>query len=149
MREAFRKLSERASLVVESPWSFLLAAGVVLTWLVTGPFFGFSEAWHLTMDSFTAAVTFLMVFLIQNTQGRDARAIQLKLNELLRVAEGAHPALVDLESLSEEEMDRLEQAFRQHRERRAARGEDVEGAVRAVHGHPPPAAGPGRPPGGT
>ena len=146
MREAFRKFSERLSEAVESPWAFLAALGVVLAWLASGPLLGFSETWHLAIDSFTAAVTFLMVFLIQNTQGRDARAIQLKLNELLRVMEGAHPALVNLEGLSEDELDRLERAFRRHREQRVGSGGGIEGALREREGEPLPGA-PDRPPG--
>ena len=145
MREAFRKLAEWMSAVVESPWAFLAAAGVVLAWFASGPFLGFSESWHLAIDSFTAAATFLMVFLIQNTQGRDARAIQLKLNELIRVVEGAHPGMLSLEHLSEEELDRLERAFREHRARRGGAGGGVEGVLRTLEGQQP-SQDPGRPP---
>ncbi|NBO18546.1 MAG: low affinity iron permease family protein [Proteobacteria bacterium] len=87
-----------------SPYAFALASGIILTWIITGPMFGFSDTWQLVINTGTTIVTFLMVFLIQNTQNRDSAALQLKLDELIRATEGAHTVLLDLEELSDEEL---------------------------------------------
>jgi low affinity Fe/Cu permease len=116
MREAFRKFSQRVSLVVGSPWAFLIACALIVLWLVSGPVFGFSDTWQLVINTTTTIITFLMVFLIQNTQNRDAKAIHLKLDELIRSVENARNRLVDLEEMSDEELDKLQAEFQRFRE---------------------------------
>jgi len=106
------KVSSRAS---GRPWVFAMAVGLIVLWLVTGPIFHFSDTWQLVINTGTTIVTFLMVFLIQNTQNRDTEAIQVKLDELIRATQGAHNALLDLEELEEEKLD----AFREKYERLA------------------------------
>lgn len=112
MHELFWKFAQRASFVVGSPWTFFIATVVVIVWGAVGPVFHFSDTWQLVINTSTTIVTFLMVFLIQNTQNRDARAIHLKLDELLRSIRGARTSLVDLENLSDKELDQLEEEFR-------------------------------------
>jgi low affinity Fe/Cu permease len=95
----------------------MLAVVIILVWVITGPLFGFSDTWQLVINTGTTIVTFLMVFLIQNTQNRDSEAIHIKLDELIRAIKGAHNALLDLEELEDEHLDRL----RNHYERIAER----------------------------
>jgi low affinity Fe/Cu permease len=98
------------------PVTFALAVVVIVVWAITGPIFGFSDTWQLVINTGTTIVTFLMVFLIQNTQNRDTEALQVKLDELIRSLEGAHNALLDLEDLDDEQLD----AIRANYERLAA-----------------------------
>jgi low affinity Fe/Cu permease len=99
------------------PITFLLAVATVLAWCVSGPIFGFSDTWQLVINTGTTIVTFLMVFLIQNTQNRDSIAMQIKLDELIRAAEGAHNALLDLEELDDEILERARRRYRKLAER--------------------------------
>ena len=93
------------------PRVFVLAVTIIAIWLVTGPLFGFSDTWQLVINTGTTIITFLMVFLIQNTQNRDTRAIQVKLDELIRATAGAHNALLDLEELEEETLDAFRRRY--------------------------------------
>jgi len=93
----FSRFANRISEVTGSPWSFLLAGGVIAAWAITGPLFGFSDTWQLVINTGTTIVTFLMVFIIQNTQNRDAKAMQLKLDELLRAQPNARKEFMDVE----------------------------------------------------
>jgi low affinity Fe/Cu permease len=116
MNDFFRKFSHKTSEIVGSPWSFIFALAIIIVWATTGPIFHFSDTWQLVINTGTTIVTFLMVFLIQNTQNRDAKAIHLKLDELIRSVEQARNNLVDLEDLSDEDLAKLEKEFKHFRE---------------------------------
>lgn len=118
MKSLFRKIANKISNAAGSANAFLLALGVVVVWALTGPAFGYSDTWQLVINTGTTIVTFLMVFLIQNTQNRDSKAMQLKLDELIR-ATTARDAFVDLEDLSDEELAELDKEFQQIREKQA------------------------------
>jgi low affinity Fe/Cu permease len=111
MRMNFSAFANRASSVAGRPLTFTIAAGAVVLWAVLGPVFDFSDGWQLTINTGTTIITFLMVFLIQNTQNRDSRAMQIKLDELIRATMHAHNALLDLEELSEDELEAFRKAY--------------------------------------
>jgi len=115
--DAFRVFAHRSSVMLGSAWAFSGAVLVILVWIVTGPTFHFSDTWQLIINTATTVVTFLMVFLIQNTQNRDAKAMHLKLDELIRALKGARNQLVDLEDLSDEDLKKLERQFQRMRRR--------------------------------
>lgn len=116
MHQFFRKFSHWTSEKVGSPWAFAIAVIAILAWAVSGPFFGFSENWQLVINTCTTILTFLMVFLIQNTQNRDAHAIHLKLDELIRAIAPARNMLIDIEDMEDEELALLQEEFRKFRE---------------------------------
>jgi low affinity Fe/Cu permease len=111
MRDAFRVFARHTSAILGSAWAFCGAILIIVVWALTGPTFHFSDTWQLIINTGTTIVTFLMVFLIQNTQNRDAKAFHLKLDELIRAVKGARNKLVDLEELSDDELNNLEQQF--------------------------------------
>ena len=115
--DAFRVFAHRSSVMLGSAWAFTGAVLVILVWILTGPTFHFSDTWQLIINTATTVITFLMVFLIQNTQNRDAKAMHLKLDELIRAVRGARNQLVDLEDLSDEELKKLEKQFQGMRRR--------------------------------
>ena len=119
--ERFRACAHWLCLAVGKPGAFLLALCSIIVWAVLGPVFHFSDTWQLVINTATTIVTFLMVFLIQNTQNRDTKALHLKLDELLRGVEGARTSLVDLESMTDEELDRLQREFERIRGRAGRR----------------------------
>ena len=110
--DAFRVFARGSSSVLGSAWAFTVAVLVIFVWIVSGPTFDFSNTWQLIINTATTIITFLMVFLIQNTQNRDAKAVHLKLDELIRALKGARNHLVDLEHLSDDELRKLEEQFR-------------------------------------
>jgi low affinity Fe/Cu permease len=111
--ELFARLAGRTASAAGGVWSFAIAMSVVLAWLVLGPLFEFSDSWQLVINTSTTIVTFLMVFLIQHSQNKDTRAVQLKLNELIAAVEGASNRLIDIEDLSDHELDHLYHRFQQ------------------------------------
>jgi low affinity Fe/Cu permease len=113
--DAFRVFAHRSAIMLGSAWAFTAAVLAILVWILTGPTFHFSDTWQLIINTATTIVTFLMVFLIQNTQNRDAKAMHLKLDEVIRALKGARNQLVDLEDLSDEDLKKLEQQFQRLR----------------------------------
>lgn len=116
MANLYTRFAKSAAQFCGRPKVFVLAVLVIVAWVITGPLFGFSDTWQLVINTGTTIITFLMVFVIQNTQNRDTEAIQIKLDELIRATRGAHNALLNLEELDEETLD----AFRRRYEALAA-----------------------------
>ena len=115
MNDLFRKIARRASCAMGSAWAFVLAAVLCVVWAVTGPFFNYSETWQLVINTGTTIATFLMIFLVQNSQNRDSKAMLLKLDELIRAQAGARNGLISLEGMTEAEIQRLEAEFKRLR----------------------------------
>ncbi len=107
----FTAFAKKISVATGRPSAFMLAGLVILAWVVTGPIFHYSDTWQLVINTGTTIITFLMVFLIQNTQNRDSEALQIKLDELIRAHDGAHNALLDLEELEDVELDRIRRGY--------------------------------------
>jgi low affinity Fe/Cu permease len=132
--DAFRIFARKSSIMLGSAWAFAGATLVILLWLISGPTFHFSDTWQLIINTGTTIVTFLMVFLIQNTQNRDAKATQLKLDEIIRALKKARNELVDLEDLSDEELKKLEDQFKRLREKAEHYGRNMRHAEPAETG---------------
>jgi low affinity Fe/Cu permease len=107
----YLRFSKKLSVLSGKPGTFVIAVLLVVLWACTGPIFGFSDTWQLVINTSTTIITFLMVFLIQNTQNRDTEAIQVKLDEIIRAIDGAHNALLNLEDLSEKELDQFKARY--------------------------------------
>ncbi len=120
MNETFRKLACTTAELVGSPLAFIGGVGVIILWALSGPIFSFSDTWQLVINTGTTIVTFLVVFLIQNAQNRDAKAIHLKLDELLRAMKSARTGLVDLEHGSDADLEKLQAEFQQLRKQQEA-----------------------------
>lgn len=126
----FNRLANTCSRLLGTAAAFGIAVALVIIWAISGPFFHFSDTWELVINTATTIVTFLMVFLIQNTQNRDSAAIQLKLDEIIRSTRGAHNAMLDLEKLSQKDLDKMRELYEQladQARRDEARGEAVMG----------------------
>jgi low affinity Fe/Cu permease len=113
MEHAFTKFAKWASRATGRPGAFIVAVTIIVIWSLTGPFFGFSDTWQLVINTGTTIVTFLMVFLIQNTQNRDTEALQIKLDELILKMKQADNALLDLEEMDEEQLTRIRDSYEQ------------------------------------
>jgi low affinity Fe/Cu permease len=133
VRDAFRSFAHHSSNLLGSAWAFTIAVLIIIVWAVTGPTFQFSNTWQLIINTGTTIVTFLMVFLIQNTQNRDAKAMHIKLDELIRAVKGARNQLVDVEHLSDDALKKLEEQFQRLRKQseKSKTGSDNGHAVKS------------------
>jgi len=122
MRDHFSRFATTAAQLSGTYWAFLTAASIIVVWGISGPIFGFSDTWQLVINTSTTIVTFLMVFLIQNSQNRESRATQLKLDELIRAVESASDRFIDIEGADEEDLERLKEVFRRTAESVRANG---------------------------
>jgi low affinity Fe/Cu permease len=132
MKDIFHKLAAGASRMVGSAYAFIAAIALIVGWLTTGPAFGYSDTWQLIINTTTTIVTFLMVFLIQNTQNRDSLGLHLKLDELIRATKGARNSMIDLAKLTDQQLIELEREF----ERICAQGLDPDEAADAAASEP-------------
>ena len=131
MSDVFRIFARRSSVVLGSAWAFATAILIIVIWGLTGPMFHYSDTWQLIINTGTTIVTFLMVFLIQNTQNRDAKAVHLKLDEVIRALKGARNHFIDLEKLSDEDLASLEKQFALVRKKAERNGNNSNGKTRA------------------
>lgn len=125
-KSAFSSISNRVASAMGSPYAFISAALIVVIWGVSGPFFHFSDTWQLVINTGTTVITFLMVFVVQNTQNRDATAMHIKVDELLRAVKNARTGFVDIEHLSAEELEKLQQQFTKLKQTSEEMGEVIE-----------------------
>ena len=135
MREFFRLFSHKVSEAMGSPLAFLTAVLVIVIWASVGQFFNFSDTWQLVINTSTTIITFLMVFLIQNTQNRDARVTGLKLDEIIRAHKGARDSIIELQALSDEELDALEAEFLKIREEDAVLHQSLSTVEKVIAAH--------------
>jgi low affinity Fe/Cu permease len=135
MNEFFRKFASRTAAFVGSSWTFMLAVLMILIWALTGPMFHFSDTWQLVINTSTTIITFLMVFLIQNTQNRDAKGLHLKMDELIKATKGARNKMIDLDSLTDEQLKDLEEDYKRicKSPERPVQKRANAAAARAVH----------------
>src|SRR5205807_2400743 len=131
VRDSFRHFARKSSEVLGSAWAFIGAIFIIVIWGVTGPAFHYSNTWQLIINTGTTIVTFLMVFLIQNTQNRDAKAAHLKLDEIIRALKGARNELIDLEKLADEDLTNLEKQFERVRKKAERKENNTGGKIRA------------------
>jgi low affinity Fe/Cu permease len=121
----FRVFARKSSVVLGSAWTFAAAIFIIVAWALTGPKFHYSDTWQLIINTGTTIVTFLMVFLIQNTQNRDAKSVHLKLDEIIRAVKGARNELMSLQESSDEDLEKLEKQFTRIRKRAEAKQDEV------------------------
>ena len=134
MNRLFQQIAERTALLVGTPWAFIGAVIVIVAWAASGPLFGYSDTWQLVVNTGTTIITFLIVFLIQNTQNRETRIVRLKLDELLRGVQGARTGFASLDQMTDEELGEIESEFERLTDRYAALIEDDLAAIRAERG---------------
>ena len=142
IREPFRRFARAAADGVGSPAAFLLGVLCTLVWALTGPYFHFSNSWQLVLDTGTSVATFLIVFLIQNTQNRDAKVMHLKLDELIRAVRSARTELVQMEALTDAQLDELQKEFQLHRDQAASTLASIEASRERRRPQPEPAPPP-------
>lgn len=135
VQDAFRVAARKISAVLGTAWAFMGAVAVIVVWGLSGQIFSYSDTWQLIINTGTTIVTFLMVFLIQNTQNCDSKAIHLKLDELIRSVDGARNRLMDLETLSDEDLDRFQKEFERLRQRSERTAATVSKVGRKVNSH--------------
>ena len=128
LANGFQVFAATASRLVGTKWAFAAAIALIVGWTISGPYFHYSDAWQLVVNTATTVVTFLIVFLIQNTQNRDAKAIHLKLDEIIRSIHVAHNEMIDIEKLSDEELERLSAEYEQIRKECEARRSEQKSA---------------------
>jgi low affinity Fe/Cu permease len=119
MTNGFRRVADATASFVGSPWTFAANVALTVLWLIVGPVYNFSDTWQLTMNTAASQLTFLIAFLLQNTQNRDTRALQLKLDELIRSTAGARPQLINLEEFDDDQLEALKRQFERIREQRS------------------------------
>lgn len=134
-KNIFNRFAQKVAYATGRPGTFIAALGVIIVWAVTGPIFGFNDTWQLVINTGTTIITFLMVFLIQSTQNRDTAAIQLKLDELIRVTRGAHTVLMDLEELDEKDLAKFRDEYEKIAEkgRKNLRNPDIETGIPEIN----------------